>query len=169
MKKSREENNRQKQIDIQLQILDKIDQIDKESIDQNTLQTLRKHLYEEQQQGLLIHPSDDQLHHDSHTEVLPTKSQMFDSPYTVSMGERQDLNVLEQTMTPVTGELIVQSDSEERVNMSLITADTQQLYNELEKIRYSIEMAFENVQQSPDRIDRKIPLVSSVIIHSCEQ
>ncbi|CAF3833646.1 unnamed protein product, partial [Rotaria sp. Silwood1] len=69
LEKFQQENNREKQIDIQLQILDKIDQLDNQFINHKTLENLRKHLHEEQQkqqQASLNLSSDRQIHSDTH-------------------------------------------------------------------------------------------------------
>jgi hypothetical protein len=110
------------------------------------LQNLRKHLREEQQQGLVIRASDEQLHHDSHIQILPISPHVLELPLTTVVEEKTSKNVLEQTMLPVTGELLKQTDSLERMNMSLVTTDAREVYQELKKIRYSIEMAAENPQ-----------------------
>jgi len=61
----------------------------------------------------------------------------------------------EQTMIPATAELVAQNDSRERMNISLVTRDAKELYEELKKMRYSIEMAFENTEIPSDMVDGK--------------
>jgi hypothetical protein len=61
----------------------------------------------------------------------------------------------EKTMISATGELVAQNDSRERMNISLVTRDAKELYEELKKMRYSIEMAFENTEISSDMVDGK--------------
>jgi hypothetical protein len=161
LKKSRQENNRQKHVDIQLKILDKIDQLDQQSVDQDTLQNLRKHLQEEQaQQGLLIRSSKELVHHESQTQVLPISPHVIESTFTISTKEKKSNNAPEQMIIPVTSEVLVPTDSKERMNVSLATTDAKELYQELQKIRNSIEITFESTQIPPDVIDHQSPAVS---------
>jgi len=53
-------------------------------------------------------------------------------------------------MIPATGKLLAQASSIERMNISLVTTDAKELYEELQKMRYSIGMAFESTQISSD-------------------
>ncbi|UJR31391.1 hypothetical protein I4U23_018885 [Adineta vaga] len=120
-KRFREENNRQQQIDVELQILDNNEQLDHDSINQETVQNLRKYLYEEQ--------------HNLSIQVLPTLS-----------------NVVESLYLPVTNELISQNDLIQTIDTTLSTTNAKELYEELQKLRYSIVTAFENnldVKRSP--------------------
>jgi hypothetical protein len=66
----------------------------------------------------------------------------------------------EQITIPAIGELLTQNDSVEQANITLINTDTKELYQELQKIRYSIEMAFENTQMLSDDEKRKLSSVS---------
>lgn len=142
-------------------MLDKINQLDKQSIDENTLQNLREQLHEEQQQhGLVIHSSDKQLHHTSQTQVLPISSHVSESSFTTVFEETKSKPILEQIMTSVTGKLLAQTDSMEQMNLSLVTTDAKELYEELQKMRYSIDTAFENTQVPADVEDKKSPSVS---------
>jgi hypothetical protein len=61
---------------------------------------------------------------------------------------------------PVTSEVLVPTDSKERMNISLATTDAKELYQELQKIRNSIEITFESTQIPPDVIDHQSPPVS---------
>ncbi|CAF1497745.1 unnamed protein product [Adineta steineri] len=133
LKKSRQENNREKQIDIQLQILNKIN----ESINPEILQNLRQHLHEEQS------------YHKSHVLQLP---------YSAVVEQRQSTSISEPTKQLVTGELIPQIDSIERIKTSFVTTDSKELYQTLQKMKYSIEIALEGTQQTSNIEDRKYPL-----------
>jgi hypothetical protein len=53
-------------------------------------------------------------------------------------------------MIPATGKLLAQASSIERMNISLVTTDAKELYEELQKMRYSIGMAFESTQIPSD-------------------
>jgi hypothetical protein len=149
LKKSRREQNRPKQVDIQLQILDKIGQLDQESTDKDTLQDLRKRLQEEQ--GLLIGSSIELTRHESQTQVLSISPHAVESAFTIST---------EPMMIPVTGEVLVPMDSKEQIDTSLTTADAKELYQEIKEMRNSIEIAFESAQTPPDVVDHQSPLVS---------
>ncbi|CAF1261150.1 unnamed protein product [Adineta steineri] len=133
LKKSRQENNREKQIDIQLQILNKIN----ESINPEILQNLRQHLLEEQS------------YHKSHVLQLP---------YSAVVEQRQSTSISEPTKQLVTGELIPQIDSIERTKTSFVTTDSKELYQTLQKMKYSIEIALEGTQQTSNIVDSKYPL-----------
>lgn len=163
LKKSRQDNNRQEQISIQLQILDKIDQLDKQSIDQNLIQSLRQQLYEEeeqQQHSLVIFPSDEELQHTSQTQILPISAHISESSLTSIFERTKSESTLEQIPTSVSAQLLVPTSSKEQINVSLVTTDAKELYEELEKIRYSIEMAFEDTQIPSDTEDGKTSPVS---------
>jgi hypothetical protein len=56
-------------------------------------------------------------------------------------------------MIPAISELIPQIDSKEQINISLITTDAKELYQELQQMRYSIAMAFENTQIVSDIVE----------------
>ncbi|CAF0967334.1 unnamed protein product [Adineta steineri] len=133
LKKSRQENNREKQIDIQLQILNKIN----ESINPEILQNLRQHLLEEQSYD---------------------KSHVLQLPYSAVVEQRQSTSISEPTKQLVTGELIPQIDSVERTKTSFVTTDSKELYQTLQKMKYSIEIALEGTQQTSNIEDSKYSL-----------
>ncbi len=87
-------------------------------------------------------------------------SDVLESPLSAVVEERKNTTVLEQTMIPAISELVPQIDSREQINMSLITTDAKELYQELQQMRYSIVMAFENTQIVSDIVDTKRRLVS---------
>jgi hypothetical protein len=63
-------------------------------------------------------------------------------------------------MIPVMGEVLAPMDSKERMNISLAMTDAKELYQELQKMRNSIEIAFENTQIPSDVVDSQSPPVS---------
>ncbi|CAF3503908.1 unnamed protein product [Rotaria sordida] len=157
LEKYHQENNRQKQIDIQFQILDKIDQLDNQSIDHKTIENLRKHLYKEQQ-GLLILSSNKQTYNDTHFQILPISTHLSESSIITIAEEKKIKNISKQiTIEPAISKLIPSIDSVEQTKVSLVTTNAKELYQELEKIKYSIETAFESTQQTSDIVDDKIP------------
>ncbi|CAF3809585.1 unnamed protein product, partial [Rotaria sp. Silwood1] len=160
LEKFQQENNREKQIDIQLQILDKIDQLDNQFINHKTLENLRKHLHEEQkqQQGSIILSSNRQIHSDTHIQIIPVPIHLSKSPTMTIVEEKQIKNISHQTtIKPTISELIPKIDSVEQTNLSLVTTNAKELYQELQKMKYSIEMVFENTQQVSDIVDVKVP------------
>ncbi|CAF4669063.1 unnamed protein product [Rotaria sp. Silwood1] len=160
LEKFQQENNREKQIDVQLQILDKIDQLDNQFINHKTLENLRKHLHEEQkqQQGSIILSSNRQIHSDTHIQIIPVPTHLSKSPTMTIVEEKQIKNISHQTtIKPTISELIPKIDSVEQTNLSLVTTNAKELYQELQKMKYSIEMVFENTQQVSDIVDVKVP------------
>ena len=101
--------------------------------------------------ALVIQSSDKQSHHHSHMEVLPTLPSVLELPTTT---------VAKETIIPFTGELLRQTDSLERMNISLATTDAREVYQELQKIRYSIEMAVQSTQIGSDIVEAKLSPVS---------
>ncbi|CAF3617508.1 unnamed protein product [Rotaria sp. Silwood1] len=89
-------NNSEKQIDIQLQILDRIDQLDNQFINHKTLENLRKHLHEEQQASLNL-SSDTQIHSDTHIQIIFVPTHLSKSPPMTIVEEKQIKNILHQT------------------------------------------------------------------------
>ena len=149
LKESRRENNRPKQIDLQLQILDKIYQSDEDSTDQNTLQTLREHLQEEQElQSLSIPLSNEFTRQESRTRILPMFTHVLQPSFTISKQDEPDEKTSEEVMIPVTGEVLIPVESEESMNISMVMTDAKELYQELEQMRNSIEIAFESAEIS---------------------
>ncbi|CAF5178899.1 unnamed protein product [Rotaria sp. Silwood1] len=72
--------------------------------------------------------------------------------------EKQIKNISHQTtIKPTISELIPKIDSIEQTNLSLVTTNAKELYQELQKMKYSIEMVFENTQQVSDIVDVKVP------------
>ncbi|CAF3823149.1 unnamed protein product [Rotaria sp. Silwood1] len=159
LEKFQQENNREKKIDIQLQILDKIDQLDNQFINYKTLENLRKHLHEEQkqQQGSIILSSNTQTHSDTHIQIIPVLTHLSKSPTMTIAEEKQIKNISHQTtIKPAISESIPKIDSVEQINLSLVTTNAKELYQELQKMKYSIEMIFENTQQVSDIVDVKV-------------
>ncbi|CAF3888872.1 unnamed protein product [Rotaria sp. Silwood1] len=100
LEKFQQENNREKQIDIQLQILDKIDQLDNQFINHKTLENLRKHLHEEQQkqqQASLNLSSDRQMHSDTHIQIMLVPTHLSKSSTMTIDKEKQIKNISHQT------------------------------------------------------------------------
>ncbi len=87
---------------------------------------------------------------------------------TVLTEEREREKTSAQTSMSMTGELLAKVDPVERMNISLITTDAKDLYHELQKMRYSIEMAFESTQLPLDVEDGKAIPVSRKIFSSFE-
>jgi hypothetical protein len=71
--------------------------------------------------------------------------------------ETKSKSALVQTMIPATGELLAQTNSIERMKISLATTDAKELYEELKKMRNSIGMAFES-NQTPSDMEGDKPL-----------
>ncbi|CAF3003205.1 unnamed protein product, partial [Rotaria sp. Silwood2] len=159
LEKFQQENDRTKQIDIQLQILDKIDQFDNQSIIDHKTENLRKHLHKEQkqqQQVSLILSSDKQTHHDTHIQIVPSLTHLSESPMIVAE-ENKIKNISNQTtIKPATRKLIPQTDLVEQTNLSLVTTNVKELFHELQKTKHSNEITFESTQQTSDMVDTKV-------------
>lgn len=158
MKQSREENNRSKQIDIQLQILDKIEQLDRANADQTIVENLRQHLHKEeedqQQHSSVIQSSAEELHRPDRSQVLPTVSKISDSSLTsVTLEKTKSLDIVFATSQII--------DSKKHQSHIVVpSTDAKKLYHELEKIRYSIDSALENLQTPSDSTENKTDTVN---------
>ena len=145
-----------------MQILDQIDRLDEESDDQETLENLRKHLQQErEQQGLFIGSSVELMRHELQTQVLPISTHVLESAFTISTVEKQSDNIPEEMMISAVAQTIIPMDSKEQMNISLALTDAKELYEELQKMRNSIEIAFENTQIPRDDVDTQLPPVQS--------
>ena len=158
LKQSREENNRSKQIDIQLQILDKIEQLDRANADQTIVENLRQHLHKEeedqQQHSSVIQSSAEELHRSDRSQVLPTVSKISDSSLTsVTLEKTKSLDIVFATSQII--------DSKKHQSHIVVpSTDAKKLYQELEKIRYSIDSALENLQTPSDSTENKTDTVN---------
>jgi len=160
LKQSREENNRSKQIDIQLQILDKIEQLDRANADQTIVENLRQHLHKEeedqqqQQHSSVIQSSAEELHRSDRSQVLPTVSKISDSSLTsVTLEKTKSLDIVFATSQII--------DSKKHQSHIVVpSTDAKKLYHELEKIRYSIDSALENLQTPSDSTENKTDTVN---------
>ncbi|CAF3777841.1 unnamed protein product [Rotaria sp. Silwood1] len=136
-----------------------------EKFQQENNQNLRKHLHEEQkqQQGSIILSSNTQTHSDTHIQIIPVLTHLSKSPTMTIAEEKQIKNISHQTtIKPAISESIPKIDSVEQINLSLVTTNAKELYQELQKMKYSIEMVFKITQQVSDIVDVKVPSVSVV-------
>ncbi|CAF0920812.1 unnamed protein product [Adineta ricciae] len=120
LKRFREENNRHREIDAQLQILDNIEQLDHDTNTRNVVENLRKHLLNEQQLSFAVKLTE-QSHHNAPIQIVPTLS-----------------NVIESTRS------VMINDSLEPTDKPLSSMNANELYQELQQLKYSIASAFDH-------------------------
>ena len=154
LKESQQENDRLKQIEVQLQILDRVEQLDHQSTDGHTLANLRQQLYDEQQQQhFVVHSFKTSLQQESPTQILPSLPYVLESSFIIGTGETRREKVPEPMLTPVTTDVIAPADLNEKINVPSTTITAEELYQELQQIRNSMEIAFEGYRPSSDDVD----------------
>ena len=120
LKKFREENNRHQEIDAQLQILDHIEQLDHDANTRNVVDNLRKHLLNEQQLSFAVKITE-QSRHNAPIQIVPTLSNVIESTHSFMISD-----FLEPTDKP------------------LSSMNANELYHELQQLKYSIATAFDH-------------------------
>ena len=121
---------------MQLKILDRLE---KQSSQIELVQSLREQLLEEKQQGILLSSSIENLDQQSHLQILPS------APSEIRIEEKIKRIVEEQSME--------------------MTTDAEELYRELQKMRVSIETAFDNVTVQEEIKERPVSFDFSVFVN----
>ena len=154
-----------------MQILDQIEQLDEQAIDRNTVEDLRQQLHNEQKQETsIIILSKESSQHRSRTRVLPSLPHVIESSFVVGTGDMRSENISESMLLPVTGEIATPVDSKEEINALLTTIDVKELYQEIQQMRNSMEIAFEGPRAPLDDVDNQpLPMRSSVSIEQSEE
>ncbi|CAF0923023.1 unnamed protein product [Adineta ricciae] len=120
LKKFREENNRHQEIHAQLQILDNIVQLDRDANTRNIVENLRKHLLNEQQVSFAVKITE-QSHHHAPMQIVPTLSSVIESAHS-----------------------FMRNDPLEPTDKPLSSMNANELYQELQQLKYSIATAFDH-------------------------
>lgn len=97
---------------------------------------------EQNQEGSFMLSTEQELYQDSHTAMLPVSPRLSEST-TKTWVEPQENKIVSDFV----GKLIPKMDSTENIQLSLVTTNAKELYEELEKMKYTFEIAFDNVQQ----------------------
>lgn len=154
LKESEQENDRPKQIEIQLQILDRVEQLDHQLTDRHTLENLRQQLNDEQQQqSFVVDSFSISSQQKLPMQILPTLPYVLRSSFIIGTGEMRAENVSEPMFTSVPAAASIPEDSTEKINVRSATITAEELYQELQQIRNSIDIAFEGSRTSFGDID----------------
>ncbi|CAF1625727.1 unnamed protein product [Rotaria magnacalcarata] len=98
---------------------------------------VRKHIPEIQQEGAFVLSSKEEKHHDAHMQILPI------APPEAIIEERKKVSD-HITIAPAVSKLLLQIDSKEQANLSLVTSNAKELYEQPQK-------------QTSDLVDTQLP------------
>ena len=124
-------------------------------LDREKEETLPDHSLEHKQSASLIRPFDASLSRGVHTQLLPSAASRssIKSPFTAVIQEQRHEGPAK--VNRIEASIIEQQEPIEEASHPVMTTDTEALYQELEKMRYSIETALENIglQRDSNGID----------------